>query len=171
MLITLAIACRSWRQTVFRSPELWSYFRLPLYKQIPRHSKGYTGMVVQQLRGTCLKSRYGIDGTRNRIVVAALTKVNIRHLKFIYVDDTWPRPSSAPSPAHLWLGYSNPSYLPRKVLSPIGSRLPYHTHHLLERPTRAPDPCLVCRKPLPGGRPLTLALAPLLGDLRLKISS
>jgi len=117
MPITLAIACRSWRQTVFRSPELWSYFRLPLYKQIPRYSKGYTEMVIQQLRGgRCLKSRYGIDGTINRIVVAVLTKVNIRHLKFVDVDDTWPRPCTTSSPAHFWPGYSNLSYFPRKVL-------------------------------------------------------
>ena len=128
MPITLSAVCRTWRQKVLRSPRLWSYIRLPLYKLITdrwgNDSWTHTGSdfsinFATRARGVAIELT--LQGY-NPTVAGELTKMNIHRLNIANVGGAWPPPSDIPSPAHLWLVDSGTTYLARTIPSTPVSR-------------------------------------------------
>jgi len=133
MPITLAAVCRTWRRTVLRSPRLWSYIRLPVYKPIHDgcgdNSWTHTGSdhsinFATRARGVAIELTLpGYAPT----VAEELTKMNIHRLNIANANDAWPPPSNIPSPAHLWMMGSDLIYLTRTIPSTLVS----HTTHIM----------------------------------------
>jgi hypothetical protein len=122
MAITLASVCRSWRRTVLLSPRLWSYIRLPVYKQVYNPQWGnYTWKYVGNDYLTNFASRaraVALELTvpgQTQTTEAELTKMNIHRLNIANAGGTWPPPSGISSPAHLWLGYNSTPSITRAI--------------------------------------------------------
>jgi len=128
MPITLAAVCRTWRRTVLRSPRLWSYIRLPLYKLFTDRrgndswthtGSDYSVNFATRARGVAIELT--LPGY-NPKVAGELTKMNVHRLNITDVGGAWPPPSNIPSPAHLWLVNSGTSYIARTIPSTLVSR-------------------------------------------------
>jgi len=166
MPITLSAVCRTWRRTVLRSPCLWSYIRLPLYKLINnwgawRHTgSDYSINFATRARGVAIELTL-LD--HNTTVAEELTKMKIHRLNVANVGNAWPPPSNIPSPAHLWLVDSGTSYVTRTIPSTLLSRTTRITCVTVYPEFEAPAK-LVASLLLEGKFP-ALALTSLLGNL------
>ena len=169
MPITLAAVCRTWRRTVLRSPRLWSYIRLPLYKLITDHGgndswthtgSDYSINFATRARGVAIELT--LPGP-NPTVAGELTKMSIRRLNIANVGGAWPPPSSIPSPAHLWLVDSGTSHLVRTIPSTLVSRTTHIT--CVDVYPEFEVPAKLVANLLLEGKFTALALTSLLGNL------
>ena len=167
MPIALSAVCRPWRRTVLHSPRLWSYIRLPIdilgnYEYI---GNAHTANFLTRAQGAAIELT--VPGRISTVEEAELTNMNIRRLNIANVGVIWPPPSSIPSPAHLWLGYSGGSsgisYIACTIPPALVSRTTRITcssvHIEFEAPARS-----VVNLLLEGRFPM-LALTSLLGNL------
>jgi hypothetical protein len=168
MPIILASTCRSWRRTVLLSPRLWSYIRLPVYKQVYTQWGGYNGQYAGNdyltnfaPRARAVALELTVPG-QTQTTEAELTKMNIHRLNIANAGITWPPPGGISSPAHLWLGYNN-TYITRTIPSALVFRTTRITclnvYPEFEAPAKS-----VTSLSLQGQFP-TLAFASLLGNL------